>query len=65
MIEKIQPTPLRIFVRCLLMVLVVTLLTIIGVAIGAIFGFDSQFWVGWVSALFYFVLFPSMRPGGE
>lgn len=61
MLNLIQPTVLRIFIRCLLMVIGVVLLTFAGVAIGALFGL-SQFWVGWVSAFLYLVLFPSALP---
>ena len=66
MLDQIQPKPLRIFIRWLLLTLGVIILTLFHVVvIVPLFSIASQFWVGWVSAFLYFILFPSTMIGSK
>lgn len=62
MLDSIQPTPLRIFIRWLVFIVIAVGLTLVGVNIETMTGL-SLFWVGWISAFAYCVIFPSMAPG--
>jgi|688.fasta_scaffold500127_3 hypothetical protein len=61
MFDSIQPTTLRIFIRWLVMILVAVVLSLIAVVTEPLTGL-SHFWVGWVSAFVYCVIFPSLSP---
>jgi len=55
-------TALRIFGRWATLLAILFVLTAANVLLKQLTGFDGRFVVGWLTAVAFFSLFPSMRP---